>query len=156
MLSKTCLQAIKDPVILDKFLPRSGSSRGLRQVQSGILRDLDGLVHCSQQTLSSLSPQGGAEALGTSDQQLHHHVGIFLHALTYSQKGVHINLSCILTIHITYKRNGQWAGAQLLLEVLKKLNNVFALFLATQQHLGSLSWQCFFNPQHILISFLSS
>lgn len=65
------------------LIPSCDSSRGLGQVQGGVLRDLDGLFHGSQQTLASLTPQGGAEALWTSDEQLHHHVGVFLHALTW-------------------------------------------------------------------------
>ena len=64
-------------------LPSGDSSGGLRQVQSRILSDLDGLPHGGQQTLASLSPQGRAETLRASDQQLHHHVGVLLHALAW-------------------------------------------------------------------------
>lgn len=70
---------------LVSFLPSSDSSRSLGQVQGRIFRDLDGLFHGSQQTLTPLAPQGGAETLWTSDEQLHHHVGIFLHALTWCE-----------------------------------------------------------------------
>lgn len=73
----------KEPV---SFLPSSDSSRSLGQVQGRIFRDLDGLFHGSQQTLTSLAPQGWAETLWTSDEQLHHHVGIFLHALTWCEE----------------------------------------------------------------------
>lgn len=71
---------------LVSFLPSSDSSRSLGQVQGRIFRDLDGLFHGSQQTLTSLAPQGWAETLWTSDEQLHHHVGIFLHALTWCEE----------------------------------------------------------------------
>lgn len=80
-----------------RFLPWSGSRGGLRQVQSWILRDLDRLLHGGQQTLSSLSSQGGTKTLRASDQQLHHHVGVLLHTLT-------CNTSTSYTIR---KRNGQ-------------------------------------------------
>lgn len=71
---------------LVSFLPSSDYSRSLGQVQGRIFRDFDGLFHGSQQTLTSLAPQGWAETLWTSDEQLHHHVGIFLHALTWCEE----------------------------------------------------------------------
>lgn len=66
----------------DQFLPSGDSLLGLGKVQGRVLRDLDGLLHGGQQTLTSLSSQGGAETLGTSDQKLHHNVRVLLHALT--------------------------------------------------------------------------
>lgn len=47
-----------------------------------ILWDLDGLLHGSQQTIPTLSSQGWAEALGPTDEQTHHNIGILLHALS--------------------------------------------------------------------------
>ncbi|TNN29262.1 hypothetical protein EYF80_060590 [Liparis tanakae] len=67
------------------LVPGGEPRRRLGQVQGQILRDLDGLLHGSQQTLPSLPPQGGAKTLGTPDEQLHHHIGIFLHALTWDK-----------------------------------------------------------------------
>ena len=63
--------------------------RGLAagQVQGGVLGDGDGLLHGGQQTLAPLAPQGGPEALGPADQQLHHHVGVLLHALAWRDEG---------------------------------------------------------------------
>lgn len=78
------------------FLPSSDSLWGLGQVQGRILRDLDGSLHGGQQTLTSLSPQGGAETLRTSDQKLHHNVGVFLHTLT-----------------LDTNTSGQWTGDDL-------------------------------------------
>lgn len=75
------------------FLPSIDCRRGFGQVQCWILRYLDGLLHASQQTLASLSPQGGAETLWTPDQQLHHHVGIFLHTLTWYANTARLKLS---------------------------------------------------------------
>ena len=65
------------------FLPIIDAGGALGQVEGGIIGNLDGLLHGSEQTLTSLSPQSGAETLGTSDQQLHHHVSILLHTLTW-------------------------------------------------------------------------
>lgn len=65
------------------FLPGRYTSGSLGQVQGRILRDLDGLIHGGQQTLTSLSSQGGAETLRASDQKLHHHVCIFLNTLPW-------------------------------------------------------------------------
>lgn len=67
-------------------VPSGDSDRGLGEVQSRVLRDLDGLLHGSQQALAPLPSQGGAETLGASDQQLYHHVGIFFHTFTWCEK----------------------------------------------------------------------
>lgn len=66
-----------------QFLPSGDSLWGLGKVQGRILRDLDGLLHGGQQTLTSLSSQGGTETLRASDQKLHHDIRVLLHALAY-------------------------------------------------------------------------
>lgn len=47
-----------------------------------ILRDLDGLLHGSQQTVPALTSQGWAEALRPTDEQTHHNISVLLHALS--------------------------------------------------------------------------
>lgn len=46
-----------------------------------ILWDLDGLLHGSQQTIPALPSQGRAKALGPTDEQTHHYIGVLLYAL---------------------------------------------------------------------------
>ena len=52
-----------------------------------VLRDLDGLLDCCQQTVTPLPSQGGAEALGSTNQETHHHVGVLFHALPCESEG---------------------------------------------------------------------
>ena len=52
------------------------------EVDGWVLRDLNGALHGRQQTISSFTPQGGAEALGASDEQLDHDTSIFFHTFT--------------------------------------------------------------------------
>lgn len=47
-----------------------------------ILWDLDSVLHGCKQTVPTLSSQGGAKALGPTDEQSHYNIGILLHALT--------------------------------------------------------------------------
>lgn len=73
-----------------EILRRSSSFRQTGQIESRVLRDLDGLQHGSQQTLSPLTPQSRAKALRTSDQQLYHNIGILLYTLTFKKTTANI------------------------------------------------------------------
>lgn len=68
---------------MKKPLPSSDCSRGFGKVQSRIFRDLDSFLHSGQQTLTSLSSEGWAKTLWTSDEELHDHICIFFHTLTW-------------------------------------------------------------------------
>lgn len=57
-----------------------------RSISCWIFGDLDGVLHGSQQTVSTLTSQGWAEALGTTDEQTHHDVSVFLNALSCENK----------------------------------------------------------------------
>ena len=56
-------------------------------VSGWVLRDLDGLLDGCQQAVAALPSQGGAEALGPTDQEAHHHVGVLFHALPCESEG---------------------------------------------------------------------
>lgn len=64
----------------------SVSRPGAGQIQAGVLWDLDGLLHCRQQPVPSFSSQSGTETLGPTNQELHHHTGVLLHALAWDDK----------------------------------------------------------------------
>lgn len=142
-----------------EFPPSSDSSGGLWQVQGGIIRDLDGLLHGGQKTLASLSPQGGAETLWASDQQFHHHIGIFLHTLTWytNAAGKRTNIYKVMIKLFTEGQARVSYGAEALGMVSSAFQNDYWIFiqgeptnistwvfssLATEQlHSGRGSWR---------------
>ena len=121
------------------FLPRSDPSRGLWQVQGRIIWDLDGLLHGSQQTLASLSPQGRAKTLWTSDQQFHHHVSIFLYTLTWyrntSSKGTEFNK---VKIKLFIKRQGRVSCRAETLDLMSSsFQNYYFICLFSESHIST-------------------
>lgn len=94
-----------------QWLPPCGDSlRGLGQVQGGVLWDLDGLLHGSQQTLASFSSQGGAKTLWSSDEKFHHYVGVFFHTLTLGHECKEKKKTHEVSLNDTREKDTEAAG----------------------------------------------